>query len=156
MKQINIKQLYLTPFHQLFKKRISGGCFRTFTLHSLNLLFLTFSISPFRRSLWKSSMEKAVLKVFNIHSKMPMLVSLVNEVQGWRPATLLKRDFNTVIFLWKFLFTNSYIITCFSYCMDIFSKNDYKRKNETPIKRAWASSSIKGRVSGEFWWCTNY
>ena len=43
---------------------------------------------------------------------------------------------------------------CFSFCIDISSKNDYKRKNVTPIKRARASTKIKGRVSVEFWWWT--
>ena len=53
---------------------------------------------------------QAVLKVLNIHRKTPMLESLFNKVQGWRTATLLNRDSNTGVFLWIFLFTNSYRI----------------------------------------------
>ena len=37
-----------------------------------------------------------------------------------------------------------------AFCIDIFSKNDYKRKNITPIKRTRASSQIKWRVSENF------
>ena len=41
---------------------------------------------------------------------------------------------------------------CFSFCIDIFSKNDqeFERKSVKPIKRADTTSQIKGRVSGEF------
>ena len=38
-----------------------------------------------------------------------MLESRFNEVAGWRPATLLKSDFNTSVFLWNFqIFKNIY------------------------------------------------
>ena len=38
----------------------------------------------------------------------------------------------------------------FSLCIEIFRSRISKRKNVTLIKRARASSQIKGRVSGEF------
>ena len=42
----------------------------------------------------------------NFAGKTPVLESLfknVNEVPGFMPATLLKRDFNTGVFLWNLL-----------------------------------------------------
>ena len=106
-------QVFSCEFCEIFKS-ISGGCFWTFTLYSyiLSLLFLTFSISPFRSSHRKYSIKKAVLKVLNMYRKTPMLESPFNKVQGWRPATLLKRDSNAVVFPQILLFTNSYRITC--------------------------------------------
>ena len=41
--------------------------------------------------------EIGVLKVCNIYRKTPVLQSLFCKV--WRPVTLLKRDFNTDLFL---------------------------------------------------------
>ena len=73
--------------------------------------FLTLSISPFRSSHRKCSIKKAVVEVLNIHRKTRMLEFLFNKVQGWRTATLLYRDSNTVVFFWMFLFANSYRMT---------------------------------------------
>ena len=92
----------------------------------------------------------AVLKVLNIHMKTPMLKSLFNKVQGWRSATLLKRDSNIGVFLWIFLFTNSYRITCCSFCIDIFGKSVYKQKNLTPIKRAGILVKLKEECQQNF------
>ena len=50
----------------------------------LSLLFLTFSISPFRSSHQKCSIKKAVLKVLNIQRKTPMLESLFNNIYALR------------------------------------------------------------------------
>ena len=119
----------------------------------LRLLFLTFSISPFKCSHRKCSIKKTVLKVLHIHRKTAMLELFFNKLKGWRVSILLESDSNTSHFLWIFLFTNSYGITCFSFCIDAFNKKDYKKKCKTQ-KRARASSQIKGRVSGEFWWWT--
>ena len=44
--------------------------------------------------------------------------------------------------------------TCVFPSVLIFLVKMIKRKNVTPIKRTRASSYIKGRVSGEFWWWT--
>ena len=109
--------------------------------YSLSLLFLTFSISTFRSNHRKCSI-KAVLKVLNIQRNTPMWQSLFDKVQCWRPSTLLKRGSNTGIFLGIFLFTNNYRITCLFFGTNIFSKNDCKRKNVTPIKRAHASTIL--------------
>ena len=103
----------------------------------LSLLFFTFSIFPFRSSHQKCSIKKAVLIILNILRKTSRLGYLLIR---FIPATSLTRDSNTGVFLLIFLFTNSYRITCFSFCIDIFSKKDYKRKNVTPIKRARTSS----------------
>ena len=115
MKQINMKHNYILPHFIQFKKsffyRASPVAASGHLHYFLSLLFLTFSISPFRSSLRKCSMKKSVLKVFNIHRKAFMVESLFNKVQAWRSATLLKTDFNTGIFLWILLFTNSYRIT---------------------------------------------
>ena len=102
-----------------------------------SLLFSTFSVSSFRSSHRKRSIKKAVLKVLQYLQETPILESFLNKVQGWRPATLLKRDSNTGVFMWIFLFTNSYRVTCFSFCIDIFSRwlqktkaNDNKKKKK--------------------------
>ena len=56
-------------FFEIFKKSlfyraflVAGGCFSTFRLFS-KLLFLTFSISPFRSGHRKCSIKKIVLKI---------------------------------------------------------------------------------------------
>ena len=159
MNWINMKHNYILPHFIQFKKsffyRASLVAASGHLHYFVSLLFLTFPISPFRRNHLKCSIKKAVFKVLNIHVKPPMIESLFKKVQGWRAVTLLlNRDSNTGVFLWIFLFTNSYRITCFPFCIEIFSENDYNRKNITPIKIAGASSWIKGRVSGEFWWWT--
>ena len=65
MKQINIKQLYLTPFHLVYEKRfyrvspvVASGHLQYF----LSLLISNFFISPFRSRHWKCSIKKAVLE----------------------------------------------------------------------------------------------
>ena len=45
-------------------------------------------------------------------------------------------------------------ITCIFPSVLIYLAKMIERKNITPIKRTRASSYIKGRVSGEFWWWT--
>ena len=138
MKRINMKHNYiLLHFIQLkLFWRASSVTVSAHLNYLLSLLFLTFSTSLFRSSHRKCSMKKAVLKILNIHRKTPMLESLFKMVQGWRAATLLNRDSNTGIFLWIFLFTNSYRITCFSFCIEIFSKNDYKKKKSNTNKKS--------------------
>ena len=39
-------------------------------------------------------------KFRNIHKNTPVFVSLFKNLHAWRPATLLKRDSGTGIFLW--------------------------------------------------------
>ena len=81
MKQINMKHNYILPHFILFKKSFSyraslvaaSGHLHYF----LSLLFLTFSISPFRSSHRKCSIKKVILEVLNIHWKTPMLESLL-------------------------------------------------------------------------------
>ena len=65
MKQINIKQFYLTPSHLVYEKRfyrvspvVASGHLQYF----LSLLISNFSISPFRSRHWKCSIKKAVLE----------------------------------------------------------------------------------------------
>ena len=38
---------------------------------------------------------------------------------------------------------------CFSFCIKFFSKNDYKRKNVTPIRRANASEECQENSDDE-------
>ena len=47
-------------------------------------------------------------KFRNIYRKMPVLKSVFNKLQTWSPATSLKRDFDTGVFLWMLrIFKNS-------------------------------------------------
>ena len=86
MKQINIKHNYILPHFIQFKKsffcRASPVAASGHSHYFLSLLFLTFSISPFRSSHQNCSIKKAVLKVLNIHKKTSMLESLFNKVQA--------------------------------------------------------------------------
>ena len=68
-----------------------------------------------------------------------MLESLFNKVQGLRPAILLKRDCNTGVSC-EYSCSPVVIKCIFLFCIDNLSKNNYKRKNVAPIKRARASS----------------
>ena len=65
----------------------------------------------------------------------PILESFLNKVQGWRPATLLKRDSNTGVFMWIFLFTNSYRVTCVFLSVLTFLVDDYKKQKQTITKK---------------------
>ena len=70
----------------------------------LSLLFFTFSIFPFRSSHRKCSIKKAVLIILNILRKhLCWSLFLIK----FMPATSLKRDSNTGVFLRIFLFTNT-------------------------------------------------
>ena len=97
----------------------------------LSLLFLTFSTSPFRSSHRKCSIKQVVLKVLQ-YSRENTYVGM--------PAALLKRDFNTGVFLWLFLFTNSYRITFVFPSVLIFLVKKITKENVTPMKRARASN----------------
>ena len=57
-----------------------------------------------------------------------------------------------MVFLWKFLFTNRYSMTCVFPSVLIFLINEKRKEKLWHSKRADASREIKGRVSGEFWW----
>ena len=101
----------------------------------LSLLFLTFFHFPFR-----SSYRNCSIKMFAISAGKHLCWSLfliTFNIEGLqhllkRPATSTQQD--TGVFLWIFLFTNSYSIICVSPSVfDIFSKNDHKRKNVKPI-----------------------
>ena len=115
MKRIDIKHNYILPHFIQFQKCFFYGASPVAAcghLHYfLSLLFLTFSISPFRSSHRNCSIKKAVFIFLNIHRKRLMLESLFNKFLSWRAATLVNRDPDTVVFLWIFLFTNSYRIT---------------------------------------------
>ena len=100
-----------------------------------SLLFSTFSVSSFRSSHRKRSIKKAVLKVLQYLQETPILESFLNKVQGWRPATLLKRDSNTGVFMWIFLFTNSYRVTCVFLSVLTFLVDDYKKQKQTITKK---------------------
>ena len=99
----NFFRLWEFLYHQCFFLLLPWQLWATY--------FLTLSISPFRSSHRKCSIKKAAVEVLNIHRKTRMLEFLFNKVQGWRTATLLYRDSNTVVFLWMFLFANSYRMT---------------------------------------------
>ena len=86
----------------------------------------------------------------HIHSKTPMPESFLDKVQGWSPAILLERDSSTGTFLWIFLFTNSYRITCVFPSVDIFSKNDFKRKNVTTLKENALLAKLKEECQENF------
>ena len=47
----------------------------------------------------RCSVKKVFLKVHNIHRKIPVLEFLFNKITDLRPATLLKRDPSTSVFL---------------------------------------------------------
>ena len=101
-------------------------CCRDFNYIAVVLFFLPWQLwATVRSSYRKCSIKKADLNILNIHRKRPMLESRFNKVQGWRSATLLKKDSKIGVFWWISLFTNDFRITCFSFCVDIFSKKDY-------------------------------
>ena len=143
MKRINMKRDYILPLPHFIhiKKSFFIEHHRwllflyKFTLFSKFALFnfFFFAISPFRSNHRKCSIKKLFLKFCNIDRKTPMLESLFIKFKFIfnKPADLLKRDSNAALSPW---------ILLFSYCIDNFSKNDYKRKNVTPIKTARASS----------------
>ena len=47
-------------------------------------------------------LKKVFLKISQIHSKTPVLESLFNKVDDFRPATLFKWNSSTSVFLWTF------------------------------------------------------
>ena len=77
------------------------------------------------------SIKQVVLKVLQ-YSRENTYVGM--------PAALLKRDFNTGVFLWLFLFTNSYRITFVFPSVLIFLVKKITKENVTPMKRARASN----------------
>ena len=59
------------------------------------------SSTIFRSSHWKCSIRKAILKNFVIFTGKHLCWGLfLLKLQAFRPLTVLKRDFNTDIFLW--------------------------------------------------------
>ena len=56
---------------------------------------------------WRWSVKKLLLKKLRrIHRKASVSESLFNKLHAFRPATLLKRDSNTGVFLWFYKFFN--------------------------------------------------
>ena len=81
-----MKHNYILPHFIQFKESFFYRAFPVAASghldYILSLLFLTFSISPFRSSHQKCSIKKAVLKVLNIQRKTPMLESLFNNIHA--------------------------------------------------------------------------
>ena len=77
-----------------------------------NCLFLNYMVSAYKGSLFMSRMKsqkqsfaavlqnKCFLKFYKLYGKTSVLSLVLIKLQGWRPASLLKRDSNTCAFLW--------------------------------------------------------
>ena len=105
-------------------------------------IFSKFALFNFFHFPFRSSYRNCSIKMFAISAGKHLcwiLFLITFSIEGLqhllkRPATSTQQDSNTGVFLWIFLFTNSYSIICVSPSVfDIFSKNDHKRKNVKPI-----------------------
>ena len=79
----------------------------------------------------------------------PILESFLNKVQGWRPATLLKRDSNTGVFMWIFLFTNSYRVTSVFLSVLTFLVDDYKKQKQTIKKNVTPTKTVRAKHAAQ-------